>query len=175
LEQKNILQFQGKKTLTHHVNWQNQKSILAQNLTMSDKKSALSAETLQRKSVRFSDITIREYPMILGDNPSVSHGPPVTIDWQHSSEAHLSLDQYSETRPLTPLTRLEMVIPSFLREDIVINSGCQYSEIIDTMYEVDLIKTQRIVAVKSSVRHSKLIGIGRSIKRTVLQRRRSLS
>ena len=132
------------------------------------------SESLQQKTVRFSDITIREYPMILGDNPSVSCGPPVTIDWQHSSEAHLPLDKYMHSLPFFPRERCQMVMPAFLREDIVSNSGYQYSDIINTMYEIDLIKTQRFIALKSGVRVKIMNMIGRKIKRVFLHRRKIL-
>ena len=108
-----------------------------------------SAMLSQKKSVRFSDITVREYPMILGDNPAVSCGPPVTIDWQYSSEECLSIDEYIETHPLIPRIRLQMIMPEFLRETIVVNSGCQYSSMIEILDEIDVIKAQRVRTIKS--------------------------
>lgn len=40
-------------------------------------------QTPKRKLVAFSTIEIREYPMTVGDNPSVSRGVPVTIEWNY--------------------------------------------------------------------------------------------
>ena len=31
--------------------------------------------------VQFRDVWLREYGMVLGDNPAVSHGAPVQLDW----------------------------------------------------------------------------------------------
>ena len=47
------------------------------------------------KQVQFSSVTVREYPMEIGDNPSCSDGAPVQIGWQHqSSTTHSNIDMY---------------------------------------------------------------------------------
>ena len=35
---------------------------------------------VSEKQVTFGDLTITEYPIILGDNPAC-HGAPITIGW----------------------------------------------------------------------------------------------
>ena len=51
------------------------------------------------KSVRFDQIQVLELPIILGDNPSISNGVPVTLDWTHQSEIHLDVERFEEHRP----------------------------------------------------------------------------
>ena len=47
-----------------------------------------------RKKVCFSDIQIREYPMILGDHPNTRSGLPIMIDWNHQYEETMGLEMY---------------------------------------------------------------------------------
>merc|ERR1712113_295839 len=47
-----------------------------------------------RRSVSFSNVQVREYDLCLGDNPSVSTGAPVSLDWSYKSEASYPLDEY---------------------------------------------------------------------------------
>jgi len=44
--------------------------------------------------VRFSTLEIREYPMILGDHPEVSVGPPVTMDWEYQDSTFFSVEAF---------------------------------------------------------------------------------
>ena len=46
--------------------------------------------------VKFSSVKIREYPMIPGDNPSVSNGPPLTMDWTASKTFSVTIDRFED-------------------------------------------------------------------------------
>ena len=46
--------------------------------------------TRKSKQVRFGDLTITEYPIILGDNPSCN-GAPITIGWRKFSDFWIAL------------------------------------------------------------------------------------
>lgn len=50
------------------------------------------------KSVQFDKISIREYPIILGDSPSTSRGVPISIGWEYGPECTVDLDAYETTR-----------------------------------------------------------------------------
>jgi len=54
----------------------------------------LSTAPLQQ--VRFDSVTIYSHDMILGDNPAVSQGAPVTLDWTHSRCQVVSVDEFEE-------------------------------------------------------------------------------
>ena len=45
--------------------------------------TATSTPKPPKKTVQFSHLEIRTYPVTLGDNPSVSSGPPLTLDWNY--------------------------------------------------------------------------------------------
>ena len=47
-----------------------------------------------KKSVSFqSNVLVREYPIILGDNPSPMTGPPLSIDWKFLNETSIAIHQ----------------------------------------------------------------------------------
>ena len=48
--------------------------------------------------VTFQNIEIRSYDITLGDNPSCTYGPPVSLDWYYDQEHKISLDNYEKTR-----------------------------------------------------------------------------
>ena len=50
------------------------------------------------RKVSFSEVTIREYPIIVGDNPSVTKGCPITIDWVHVASNTLEFEKYETLR-----------------------------------------------------------------------------
>jgi hypothetical protein len=50
------------------------------------------------KKVCFDDVHIREYGFILGDNPSVSKGAPLQIDWEYHNEDVIDVDIFEHCR-----------------------------------------------------------------------------
>ena len=52
-----------------------------------------------KHSVSFHTMEIREYSVILGDNPSCSSGPPVQLAWNSHGSTELKIDDYEEHRP----------------------------------------------------------------------------
>ena len=127
-----------------------------------------------RKSVQFSTVEIREYPIILGDNPCTS-GPPITIDWKHSSQTKLDLDLH---RKLNPLQRhkSELAIPSMFRHIILCNAGFSDFDIEQAMDTASLIRTQRIDSMKSPrmSRIRELKNVASKFKRIVSTRRKKI-
>jgi len=51
------------------------------------------------RSVSFSHISVRNYPIILGDHPVCSNGPPVTMGWRFRAETPVDVDEYESNRP----------------------------------------------------------------------------
>lgn len=49
-------------------------------------------------SVRFDNVSIRSYQQTLGDNPSVSYGPPIALDWKYEEDKPKSLEEYEKER-----------------------------------------------------------------------------
>jgi hypothetical protein len=64
------------------------------------------------RNVRFSDVTVREYPIIIGDNPGgTTKGPPITIAWLSVSSISMSIDAYEQTQePRRTELELQMTV-----------------------------------------------------------------
>lgn len=53
------------------------------------------------RSVSFADVNIREYERILGDNPSCTSGPPISLGWGYSPEPiKLSVDDFERGKAI---------------------------------------------------------------------------
>mmetsp|Transcript_19057 Transcript_19057/g.47133 ORF Transcript_19057/g.47133 Transcript_19057/m.47133 type:complete len:238 (+) Transcript_19057:155-868(+) len=69
-----------------------------------------------QRSVSFSSIEVREYPLCMGDNPGCLRGVPISMGWTYTEEKALSLDEYEESRgepceltAIPPHKRFEML------------------------------------------------------------------
>lgn len=51
------------------------------------------------KTVVFDHVEIRFYDQTIGDNPSTSSGPPITLDWRYDEEDIIKIDDYECGRP----------------------------------------------------------------------------
>ena len=51
-----------------------------------------------RRNVLFDTISIRQYQVILDNNPLASYEPSLTLDWNHFSEAEIDIDDYESVR-----------------------------------------------------------------------------
>lgn len=93
-------------------------------------------------SVSFKNVEIREYPITIGDNPSVSTGPPITIGWEPQDEQVADIDEYESHRPIRRQSS-EMAVPKVLREDIILNAGVSAEDLTKFTRDVTLLRRQR--------------------------------
>jgi hypothetical protein len=67
--------------------------------TESDSFSIASpADMSGKKAVSFGLIHVREYDRVVGDNPSVKFGPPISIGWDFVQKQALPIDVYESTK-----------------------------------------------------------------------------
>lgn len=93
--------------------------------------------------VSFTDITVRDYNLTLGDNPSVSYGPPVSLDWDYQEKAPVRLDTYEEGRG-TRKKKGNMRLSYNMRELILKKEyGHSEAELAQAKRNVDQAKRQR--------------------------------
>ena len=110
------------------------------------------------KSVRFDTVEIRECPYVLGDNPSVSAGPPLSIGWDPQDEFTVGFDEYEAGKPTRPRDIYEMRFDETLRLLILQSSGYMYTirEIAQAAIDVRIIQHHREETAQSSLRAQRL-------------------
>jgi len=94
-------------------------------------------------SVQFGDIEVRSYPIILGDNPSVSGGPPLTIDWDPFDCVACTLDDYQEKRG-DFRAYAQMKIPKASRFELLARTTSS-KEIVQRTREVAQVRKERYI------------------------------
>jgi len=99
-------------------------------------EQSLFQEVTQKKKVQFSNVQVRQYPMILGDNPSVSSGPAISIDWEYFSEAQLPIEHCDTMKKKPRRSTKDFIMPLLRRMLIAKNAGHSYGEIRLSMKEM---------------------------------------
>ena len=112
-------------------------------------KRSLSIQVKNKNKVRFSSVEVREYPMILGDNPSVSGGPPITIDWKYSVRYEQDIDEHIRMTPFPRRIDSQMIMPSFYRKNLLREGGYSEYDIYWASMEAKLVTSQRIATLES--------------------------
>merc|ERR1712232_501924 len=96
--------------------------------------------------VSFSNVTIRTHGICAGDNPAVSLGVPVSLDWQIISEDTITVDDYdATTSAMHPRGQREqeLAIPSKERELMVRRAGFTTEDIRSSVRLVNTTKMER--------------------------------
>ncbi|CAJ1934023.1 unnamed protein product [Cylindrotheca closterium] len=94
---------------------------------------AHSMDSSVASNVSFGKIEIREYGMVLGDNPSTSSGPSVELDWETQSKFTIdTVDQYESMKPRRREMK-QLAMPSEFRMQLLVNSGYSLREIRTTI------------------------------------------
>lgn len=72
------------------------KGKLSVNTSIPKEKEVLGTLDLSaiQKEVSFSDIFVRTYPIVPGDNPACTDGLPLAIDWEYLNEYNFTVDYY---------------------------------------------------------------------------------
>lgn len=94
--------------------------------------------------VRFSTVTIREYPITAGDNPSTTRGVPLTVEWNHEQEYTLQVNDFEDVRPSIRRSAGELQTPSRDRFRILTAMGWNGKELIEHIRAVDRVRGQRL-------------------------------
>ena len=147
-------------------------SVLGESIGKSTNTTLSSTVRLSRNSsvVSFQAVQIREYNRTIGDNPSCMAGIPVSLDWSHSAESKLSLNDYEKLKGMKR-SRSMMRMPSKVRESLLKNNlGYSDEELAQTKKEIKQIQRSRSLADITSpfwrVEHIAKSGV-RKLKRSL--------
>ena len=93
--------------------------------------STISNTIIDDIALSFTDVTIREYEIVPGMNPSCSDGPPVEVGWQYSHHSIMDIDHYESIRNGSRRYNLQMKMPTLVRKDMLLLHGCTEKMIRD--------------------------------------------
>lgn len=103
-----------------------------------------------KKNVSFDKISIRGHPITLGDNPSVSQGPPVSLGWYDEETCDtttLPLEEYEEQRP-DRRSKNNIVLSRNMRESLLRDiGGATRTEMAKATREANRVKKERLQTV----------------------------
>jgi len=111
--------------------------------TYGSEDEMITGSSRKHDSLTFDKICIREYSRTVGDNPSCSSGPPVSLSWDYNILGDIDLDFYEQERPPRRVQN-EMILPRNMREDLL-KFECNISrkEITDSVRQNLRVKNQR--------------------------------
>ena len=93
----------------------------------------------------------------MGDNPSCSRGPPISISWDYNDIGSIDLQEFEEMRP-TRRYHGELIIPLSIRKEILLSSGYSPLQITNLVETVNNCKLQRAKSARSrSVRFDDIL------------------
>jgi hypothetical protein len=115
------------------------------------------------KAVRFSIVDVRDYSLCLGDNPSVSRGVPISLDWHYDDIRSFELDSYELDRSDSRRGSEELKLPSLQRIQLLKRLGYSRGEINEQTKEVQLAKQKRFLTRRSVEREDRVKALVRSM------------
>lgn len=111
-------------------------------LSSSSRQSSSSSGS---SSVSFDRVQIREYEITLGDNPSCSSGPPISLGWHYyeNEQREVPVESYEEGRDGKRRDSDQMKIPADIRYETLRNLRIPAGDISKAELTCAEIKKQR--------------------------------
>jgi hypothetical protein len=140
----------------------------------------VSNQTSKRRSskIQFSTVEVRQYERVLGDNPGVSSGPPVSIGWKHFEDRTvvLPIDEYEYYHGACTEDQCEMILTRFERETMPLELGYTEKELVQSIRENYKVKNKRrqtvnnipLMEIEESLEKAK-----RSLKKVIARKKSS--
>jgi CRISPR/Cas system CMR subunit Cmr4 (Cas7 group RAMP superfamily) len=105
-----------------------------------------------KHSVSFTDVTIFEFPLRIGDNPACTSGCPITLANKHQSVRKSSLSEDDENISNSNVKSIsntrrrsskDLIIPSDVRTKLLMANGYELQRIVKTTENILKIQEQR--------------------------------
>lgn len=109
-------------------------------------------EKRKKKCVGFDSVVIYEFPLILGENPSVSSGAPTMIDWKCQNVLEMNFEYYEKFYAPSQgkkRHRKELAIPCRERFEILLRAGFGLDEIVNASLTVQRVQNERMETLRS--------------------------
>ena len=99
--------------------------------------------------VAFAAVEVRAYPRTLGDNPSVSSGPPVSLSWHHDKESSgcCTVDEWEAQRHLARRTKEEFRVPAAVRFAWMRDAGISTAQVMEAVLRIDQERKRRRASI----------------------------
>ena len=108
-------------------------------------------ESRALKGVNFGDLTVYEFHSILGDNPAVSEGSPLTLEWKHLSQTTMPIDVHEFVKQSRPRRkRKDLRLNSAARDTYLLSEGYSLQELLEASNATKLIQEQRRASMKGT-------------------------
>ena len=118
--------------------------------THSTEKSVMSSEgdsnAISTGTVGFTTVSIREYEIVPGCNPSVSVGCPVSLGWGYTEETHMQFHAFENVRQPQRRMQHQMRMPRAYREDKLLDFGYTKKDLKKADKDAHKIRTKRLSA-----------------------------
>ena len=99
----------------------------------------------KKKRVEFDSIILRNYSIIVGDNPSVSYGPPLSLSWDYVEYAPVDVDDYERNRGDRRNVR-QMVLNYYNRRNLLrLHGNYSDEELRAAWKDVKKVRRQRYI------------------------------
>jgi len=132
----------------------------------SNNKSKRTPSSYQYK-VKFTDITVREYPQILGENPGCSNGPSMAIGWEYREHPTLLLDAFEALRAPFRDSKKILLVPCEKHEKRLRRMGYSPLEIAEAVRRDNKSRCQRRQTVSNMAMLEALLSTKSKILRSL--------
>jgi hypothetical protein len=100
--------------------------------------------------VSFSEVTVYEFPVVLGDNPSCSNGCPIALGgFEHISKYSEDFDFYNYRRLGQRKSKRMLLIPPEVRTQMLIARGYPFEDVVDGAFEVIRVQELRMESLQT--------------------------
>jgi hypothetical protein len=110
----------------------------------------ISTRPKKKKYVTFHKIEIIELAFAMGDNPSVSNGVPLTLEWVAQKRTVMAVDFFEKYRPARCASTLQLRIRKASRVNILLESGYTQQDIDAAAEDAMMIRRLRRVSRRHS-------------------------
>jgi hypothetical protein len=114
--------------------------------SLDDSSSSQRSLKKVNSKVNFELVTVREYQQTIGDNPSVSYGTPISLDWEYEEKEPLDVDLYEAGRGGRRTIR-QLFLNHYQRKNTLIHKfGHSEEEVKAAKYRTNKVRSQREVS-----------------------------